>query len=387
MISFKHVIALLLVTVCCSATSFSQTDSCKLKISLLTCGPGEELYSVFGHTAIRVKDDSNLDVIYNYGTFDFEDPEFYTKFVKGKLLYFVSAENFGRFMEEYRLENRSIIEQELNMSCEEKEKLFKALRVNSREENKYYEYQYLFDNCSTRPRDIIVQNFDNSVSFKNILSGTPPTFRDMIQESLDRGKLYWSEFGIDLLLASRIDRKVNNLDAMFLPDYLMKGFDSANIGEQKIVSNKRVLLRSVPALDENSTWFTPIAFTMILLITGLILTFFRTGSWEKAGNIFDIAYFLILGLSGCFMLFMWFGTDHELCRDNYNILWAVPTHLVMSFFVLKKKPFVKKYFAFTAILSILLLIFVPILPQEMNTAFIPLIFLSAIRSAYRSLKK
>lgn len=386
MISIKHVIALLLVIVYCT-TSFSQSDSCKLKISLLTCGPGEELYSVFGHTAIRVKDDATFDIIYNYGTFNFEDPDFYTKFVKGKLLYFVSAENFGRFMEEYRLENRSVIEQELNMSCKEKEKLFKALRVNSREENKYYEYQYLFDNCSTRPRDIIVQNFDNTVSFKNILPESPPTFRDLIQENLKNGKLYWSEFGIDLLLASRIDRKVNNLEAMFLPDYLMKGFDSANVGIHSVVRNKRVLFKSIPAVNEKNSWFTPLAFTMILLITGLVLTFLTTGRWEKAGNIFDIAYFLILGLSGCFMLFMWFGTDHELCRDNYNILWAIPTHLIMSFFVLKKNPFIKRYFAVTAILSILLLVSVPILPQEMNTAFIPLIFLSAIRSAYRSLKK
>lgn len=386
MISVKHVISLLLIVLCC-ATSFSQSDSCKLKISLLTCGPGEELYSVFGHTAIRVKDDANFDIIYNYGTFDFEDPDFYTKFVKGKLLYFVSAENFGSFMEEYRLENRSVIEQELNMSCEEKEKLFNALRVNSREENKYYEYQYLFDNCSTRPRDIIVQNFNETVSFRNILPEPRPSFRDLIQENLDRGKLYWSEFGIDLLLASRIDRKVSNLEAMFLPDFLMMGFDSATIEDHKVVSNKKVLLRSIPAQHENDCWFTPLVFTMILMITGLVLTFFRTGWGEKAGNIFDIAYFLILGLVGCFMLFMWFGTDHELCRDNYNISWALPTHLVMSFFVLKKKPFVKKYFAFTAILSLLILVSILILPQEMNTAFLPLILLSAIRSAYRSLKK
>ena len=386
MISVKHVIAILLVVLSCGKL-YSQNDSCNLTISLLTCGPGEELYSVFGHTAIRIKDDSNLDIIYNYGTFDFEDPEFYSKFVKGKLIYFVSAENFNRFMYEYQVENRSVIEQELNLSCEEKERLSEALQSNSKEENKYYEYQYLFDNCSTRPRDIIAKNFHDSIIYKRIIPPVTPTFRDLIHESLNKGKLYWSEFGIDLLLASRIDRKVTNMEAMFLPDYLMKGFDSASTGDRKLVSSKRILLRSIPKINESNSWFTPLLFTMMLLVSGILLTFIKKGWAQHAVNVFDIGCFLILGLVGCFMLFMWFGTDHELCRDNYNIIWALPTHLLMSFFILKKKTIVKKYFGFTAILSFLLLLSLPILPQEMNTAFLPLILLSAIRSTSRSMKK
>jgi hypothetical protein len=103
--------------------------------------------------------------------------------------------------------------------------------------------------------------------------------------------------------------------------------------------------------------------------------------------VFDIGYFLILGLMGCFMLFMWFGTDHELCRDNFNVIWALPTHVLMAFFILKKKPFVKIYFAVTTVLCALLLISLPILPQEMNIAFLPLILLSAVRSAARAMKK
>src|SRR5205085_1968054 len=150
--------------------SYSQTDSCHLQISLLTCGPGEELYSVFGHTAIRVKEDSKFDIIYNYGTFDFDDPDFYTKFVRGKLPYSVSAENFNTFMYEYQVENRQVIEQILDLTCEEKEQLFLALRENSREENRYYRYQYLFDNCSTRPRDIIAKNTSDTIKYKTIIA-------------------------------------------------------------------------------------------------------------------------------------------------------------------------------------------------------------------------
>ena len=174
---------------------------------------------------------------------------------------------------------------------------------------------------------------------------------------------------------------------MYLPEYLMKGFDSATVGDHPLVRSKKVLLRSIPQQNENSSMFTPIVFTMSLLIAGLLFTFIKKDWARKAGNIFDIAYFLILGLSGCFMLFMWFGTDHELCRDNFNILWALPTHAIMAFFILKKKPFVKKYFLFTGILSFLVLLSLPILPQELNTAFIPLILLSGIRSIYSSQKK
>jgi hypothetical protein len=280
-----------------------------------------------------------------------------------------------------------VIEQDLNMSCAEKQKLFNALRENSKEENKYYKYQYIFDNCSTRPRDIVVRGFDDTVIFKRILPDPPPTYRNLIHEYLDRGRQYWSAFGIDLLLASRIDRKVTDLEAMFLPDYLMKGFDSATVDRRKVVSAKRLLIRNVPALNQGDSWFTPLVFTSILLAIGVILTFLKSNLAQSTVNIFDISYFLILGLVGCFILFMWFGTDHELCRDNYNLVWALPTHVVMSFFILKKMPFVKKYFAITAILSSLFLLSLPVLPQEMNPAFLPLIVLSAIRSASRSLKK
>jgi hypothetical protein len=385
MVSVKQVIAILIVILCCG-NAFSQNDTCNIKISLLTCGPGEELYSVFGHTAIRVKN-KTFDIIYNYGTFDFDDPDFYSNFVKGKLDYFVSAEEYIKFIYEYQVENRSVIEQDLNLTCAERERLFNALRMNAREENKFYKYQYLFDNCSTRPRDIIVKSFNDSVNFKNILPDPPPTFRHLIHEYLDRGNLYWSGFGIDLLLASRIDRKVSSMEAMFLPDYLMEGFDSATIKNHSVVAGKRVLLRSIPKQAESGSWFTPLLFTIALLISGVALSFAKKSWAVSAINIFDIAYFLILGLAGCFMLFMWLGTDHELCRDNYNILWALPTHLVMAFFVLRENSFVRKYFLISAVISAVILISLPFLPQEMNAAFIPLILLSGIRSAFRSLKK
>lgn len=387
MISLKKAVALLL-TVFSVLSSFSQGDSCQLKISLLTCGPGQDLYSIWGHTAIRVQiKEPRTDIIFNYGTFDFEDPDFYKKFTLGKLLYYVSAEEFRNFMYEYQAENRSVIEQVLNLSCEEKEKLFNALRINAQEANRYYMYQFFFDNCSTRPRDIIRNNSDDSVYFKRIIPNDPPTFRNMIHANLNQSKHFWSKFGIDLVLASRIDRKVTNEEAMFLPDYLMMGLDSSVVKNGSLVKSKQVILPGGSPEVESNTYLTPLVLTIALLLTGIALSLGKATWIKRVVNIFDIAYFLLLGLMGCFMLFMWFGTDHELCRDNYNLLWAMPTHLVMSFFVLKNTTLVRRYFAISALLSLVVLLSWRFLPQELNTAFLPLVILAGLRGAYRAMKK
>lgn len=373
-----------------STTSYSQNDSCHLKISLLTCSPGEELYSVFGHSALRVIDQTaKTDIIFNYGTFDFDDPDFYIKFVKGKLLYYVSVENFSDFQYSYNLENRSIIEQELKLPCAEKEKLFEAFRINSLEQNKYYPYHFFFDNCSTRLRDIVAKNTEDSVSFKLFIENPPPSFRDMIHVYLEKGGHYWSEFGIDLLLASRIDRKVINEEAMFLPDYLLKGFDSAVIRQSPLVKSKKLILPLAHKVgaEEKTSLFTPLAVTTMLLLIGIIFSFIRAKWAQNFLDIFDIGYFLILGFIGCFILFMWFGTSHDLCADNYNLLWAIPSHLFIAFFILKKKPFIRKYFAFSAIICLVVTVAWSFIPQGMNSAFLPLVLLSGIRSAGRALKK
>ncbi|HSB91941.1 MAG TPA: DUF4105 domain-containing protein, partial [Flavitalea sp.] len=214
-------------------------DSCGIEVSLLTCSPGDELYSTFGHSAFRVKDRMrDTDIIFNYGTFDFGDPDFYKKFVRGKLLYFVSIQDFQGFREDYRAERRGIIEQKLNLSCEDRQSLYEALRTNLKEENRYYKYEFLYDNCSTRLKDILKKTSNSGVQFHNIVPEPVPTFRDMIHTYLDAGEKYWSKLGIDMLLGNRIDKIPTNEQAMFLPDYLMKGFDSAFVNGKPIVTDK-----------------------------------------------------------------------------------------------------------------------------------------------------
>jgi len=350
---------------------------------LLTCSPGEELYSTFGHTALRVKDNATRsDIIFNYGTFEF-GPNFYTKFIKGQLRYFLSIENFADFAYSYQYESRSIQEQVLRLSCAEKEKLFAALQANAQEENKYYQYDFLFDNCTTRARDIVAGNTASTVIFHNILPPDIPSFRNQIHYYLNKGGQYWSKLGIDLLLGAKLDKKVSNQQAMFLPDYLLKGFDSATINGQPLVISPQTILQMPSPLNKGSL-FRPFIIFLLLLVVIVILSFIQKTSSAKVLYAFDFLLFLIAGLIGLLLLFMWFGTDHNTTQNNYNLLWALPTHALMAFFILKKKDWVRKYFRTVMWLSILLLLTWAFLPQQMNNGFIPIVLLIIFRSWFIS---
>jgi hypothetical protein len=346
---------------------------------LLTCSPGQELYSTFGHSALRVKDSSSdIDIIYNYGTFAF-GPDFYAKFIKGQLLYFVSTQNFNDFVEDYRWQNRIIVEQILMLSCREKEYLFTSLRTNALEENKYYLYNFLFDNCSTRLRDIVAKSTQEPVVFRNILPQNLPTFRNLIHVYLDKGGQHWSKLGIDLLLGSRLDNKSTSLQAMFLPDYLLKGFDKASTNQAPLVTTPKSIL-TMTVVFQSKPFFQPLVVFSVLLSIILILSFIPSNKIQRGLRIFDICFFFALGLIGLLLVFMWVGTDHALCSDNFNLLWALPTHAVASFFLYKYNRWINYYLLATIILQVFLVIGWVFIPQEMNLGFLPLILLILLRS-------
>lgn len=365
-------------------TGFSQ-DSCRLRISLLTCAPGEELYSTFGHTAIRVTNLANgLDEVYNYGTFEFA-PDFYVKFVRGKLLYALSIEEFQSFVFQYQAESRSIVEQELNFDCRQKEELHAALRTNALPENRSYRYDFLFDNCTTRAGDMIEKYSGGTVQHRPLFAVGQPTFRNLIHHYLNRANQDWSKLGIDLLLGARLDRKASNKEAMFLPDNLMKAMDSATVSGQPLVKEETPLL-TMPSVASESYLITPFVLFMLLLISIGVLSFLKTKWAVRVVSVFDHLFFLLLGLTGVLLLFMWFGTDHQLCADNYNLLWALPTHLAAVFFLRKRAKVTQLYFSFVWVLTVLLLLFWAILPQQLNMALIPLILLIVLRSFLLSRK-
>ncbi len=357
----------------------AQADSCHLQISLLTCAPGEELYSTFGHSALRVQDrTSGVDIIFNYGTFQF-GPDFYKKFVRGKLLYYVSIEEFSSFREQYQFESRSMQEQTLQLSCSDKQQLFTALKTNATEENKYYRYDFLFDNCSTRLRDIVKANTTGAVGFANILPAKIPTFRNLLYTYLDNGGQHWSKFGIDLLLGSRLDVEVTNEQAMFLPDYLLKGFANATVGSKALANPPQTILQMPNPLKGNSV-LQPMVVLSALLLLVIVLSFMPSAKAQKALAIFDFLLFLILGLTGCLLIFMWTATDHALCKDNYNLLWALPSHAVAAFFLRSRGKFISYYLLANIVVQAFVVVGWIFLPQEFNLAFLPLVLLVLLRS-------
>ena len=356
-------------------------DSCHYRISLLTCTPGRELYSTFGHSALRITDsESNIDIIFNYGTFDFDDPNFYSKFTRGKLLYFVSVNRFDNFVQEYTYEQRGIMEQVIHLSCQDREKLFDALRENAKEENKFYKYDFIHDNCTTRLRDIVFKNTTGTLQTKNIRPGQGVTFRNLIHEYLNKSYQYWSKLGIDILLGSPVDKKITNSEAMFLPDYLLKGFDSTSVDGEPLVSEKKEILKSTLPPDK-SPLLSPFAIFAILFLMIALLSFVK--NTNKFFAVFDFILFFFSGALGILILFMWLGTDHPECRNNFNLAWAFPFHIVTVFLIYRKRDWLRYYFFANAFLLFLLLIFWIWLPQEMNNAQVPIICILFLRSIVR----
>jgi hypothetical protein len=358
-----------------SYSGFAQSDSCHL-----TCGPGEELYSTFGHSAVRVTDSiSNEDIVYNYGTFSFDEPGFYMKFIRGKLMYYLSTQDFSSFKQDYELEKRSMVEQVLNLSCNEKQKMVKLLLQNLMGANKFYKYDFFFDNCTTRLRDLLEKSGDSLVHYSPILN-KPTTFRQHIFEYMDLNNFEWTKLGMDLLLGAKTDAVMSNRETMFLPDYLLKGFDSATTAGKPVVRSKNILIDTAGVKEQKKFFTAPLFIFSLLFIIILLLSFSTNPIIQKSLYGFDGFVFFVTGFCGVAILFMWFGTDHVVCQNNYNLLWTWPTHLVMAFFIHSRKSWPKKYFLITAIGNALVLVTWFFLPQQMNPAFIPIVLLLILRS-------
>lgn len=356
----------------------AQTDSSHLRISVLTCAQGDELYTTFGHTALRVVDSSKqTDIIYNYGTFDFEDPDFYMKFTRGKLDYFLSVESMPQFMYEYQVEKRNVIEQELRLSGATKTAIANALTQNLAGTNRYYKYDFLYDNCTSRIRDILQKYAGLSVPRQLVTKNT--SFRNMLHEYLDRGGKAWTKLGMDLLLASPTDKIVTINQSMFLPNYLMKGIDSATPGREGSYVKSRTLINAGSSSEPGSNYWPLIVLSFVSLII-ILISLLKSRPARILTRVFDFLLFFKTGLIGCLVLFLWVASDHKAYAVNYNLLWALPTHLIVAFAVWKKPVWLRKYFSACTILYVLLLITWFWLPQQFNPALIPVVLLLLFRS-------
>lgn len=295
------------------------------RISLLTCSPGEAMYSMFGHSAVRVQDPARgIDMVYNYGTFDFQTPNFVWKFMRGKLLYQLDVQSFRQFMREYKAEGRSVYEEELRLEEGDQRALEAFLADNYRPENRYYLYDFFFDNCSSRIRDAIETVFGSRLTYQFPEGSQPMTYRSAIDPYIHSRP--WLDFGIDLLLGMPTDRLADERGQMFLPDHLSGQLAYARVDGDKKLLGPRVSVLEYPA-PENGNGQPGPSWIFWTLLPGFVLLWrFSPPFIRKA----DAAFWILYGLAGSLVAFMWWGTDHQATQQNWNLLWLNPFELLVG---------------------------------------------------------
>lgn len=356
------------------------------KISLLTCDPGDELYSTFGHSAIRIIElESGQDLVFNYGTFDFNTSFFYVKFIRRTLDYQLSLTTTENFLREYNYFKRNVREQELNLSAEQSEKIVAFLQRNYQPENRKYRYDFFFDNCATRITDMLETVLGQSLKWNYPIETDHKTFRNLIDEYVY--PLPWSDLGIDLALGAVIDREATEAEKAFLPDYLEASFGRATIigdgPERPLVSQTNKIYDFPESTSEGINLINPyVLFWLFAILIGL-LTFigFKKKRLFKG---FDIAFFSILGLLGVLFVFLWFFTAHSQTKNNWNLFWAFPAHLYIAYLLYRRpdKAILKTLLLGAMILADLALVVWILGFQSFHPSILPLLLIIILRTNF-----
>lgn len=362
--------AIRILTIVLTLFSSHQLRADDITVSLITCGPGTaEAYQAYGHTAIRVQQPSEgIDEAYNYGVFDFQTPGFYEKFIQGKLLYYLNVEPFEYFIYSYVLQKRWVREQVLDLDSVTTQKLMAALRENALPENKYYLYDFIYNNCSTQPRDLIRDVLGEDFEYADVPKVNTSTLRQMIDEHMEYNE--WLDFGIDLLLGSRLDKVADNDERMFLPEELMQAFDSSAFRGKPLVKASAMLYAPE---KQASAWIPGPGLIAWVLFALLIIQQIYSSRLTQM-RIFSVVYFGVLGIIGWALIFMWWGTDHSMTKWNFNLLWAFPLHFPLALFLLKKQvpAWIRYYFLTHRLILMFMLVLWAFKPQEFHQAVIPI---------------
>lgn len=352
------------------------------EISIITSGPGDNLYEKFGHTAIRVKDPVlNLDVLYNYGIFDFNDPSFYTNFIKGYMNYKLARYPFHYALKSANQDERWVKQQVLNLTSKEKNEFFYFLENNAKPKNAGYLYDPFFDNCATRPRDIVVDVLKGNFMLKEDYISTPKSLRTLMNEKIHTNT--WGSFGINVALGSKLDQIATPQEYLYLPEYLFSALETSKIKrnntEVNAVIKTSTLLDFKPKLSK-ADFPSPFLVFTILLILVLILTYndYKKG---KKNSVLDFFIFFSTGLIGLLILFLWFFTNHSTAPNNFNFLWGFAPNLVVAFFIVKNKA--SKWIKYYITLLLVFLIIIPFIHilgiQKFTFPIIPLVLLFFVR--------
>ena len=315
-----------------------------VEVSLLTCGPGNEVYSLFGHTAIRVCQPSRgMDIVVNYGMFSFREKYFIARFILGITDYQMGITSFDDFKAEYEYEQRWVFEQRLNLTSKEKASLLQAIDENYKPENVTYRYNFFYNNCTTKARDIIAANIDGKINY-NSATNSYPTFRELCHSKTSNNR--WSQFGNDLLLGIQADLPTNISEQQFLPENLERDFSKAtieanlseannaslktnNASERKLVSHEEYIIpkhASASAAPRSLPSPRALATIIAIIIIGVSLIEYF---WNRNLWLTDAILMPVIGLAGM-ILFVMIFSKHPTVNINFQILILNPIALFMA---------------------------------------------------------
>jgi len=371
-----RIILIILISLFISESIAAQIPhSARARISILTCNPGHNIDETFGHSAVRVKDDSlGVDLVFNYGVFSPNTENFALKFLRGKLLYSIRGGRYNSFHHSYQASQRDIREQVLNLSPEEITKIFNSIQDVIKPENRDYFYDFYFDNCVTRIRDVLSEHV-SGLEYPNE-TYDELSFRDLIHEYTDR--MPWTQFGMDLILGSDNDKITTVSDQMFLPDYFETYLSDTNTDSGPLVQSQETIM-AFPTTSASATFLTPTFVFAILLILEVVFFILLYISGELSGWWkLDQIWFSLTFICALIFLFMWFLTDHEVCRYNWNLLWTTPWMLLYYF--LDESSIFKKGLALMTVVSCVIVILSSwVLPQQFATAAVLISSISLIK--------
>lgn len=358
------------------------------RLSLLTVLPGDFVYSMWGHSAVRVVDPATgLDASFNYGTFDFRDPvSFIRRFIDGRLDYMLSVSPTLRAVQHYaRNEGRPTIEQHLAFDADQAEAVYQYLRQNAQPENRTYRYNFLYNNCSTRIRDVLTQTLGAAVTFE-AAPDPDQTFRELVDPYVAARS--YLDLGIDLVMAVPVDEEASANEAMFLPDYLLAGFDAARVGvgaaTRPLVSRTDTLAWVPGYASPRTSWPWAGIVGWVLAAATVTLLFVRPPTTHARPWTGFTAFWLgVVGLAGAILLYMWVATEHTVTRPNWHLLWAWPTHLLVLPFVLRQRwpRWAHVYVGAALGVTLVALLVWPLLPQAFPPSLLPYVLMVLMSSA------
>lgn len=380
------VVACVLSIIGANAQDAGMEDSVP-RISLLTCHAGSVMYELCGHTALRVQY-LGEDLAVNYGLFEFATDNFAIKFLKGETDYRVGAYPFDYFLHNYTRQDRRVVEQELNLTPEQAKKLFDLLVINLRPENCVYRYNYVKNNCATKPIDVIELAVGNEIKFNepSIDGAEEWTFRREMRHF--HQNYAWYQLGIDLALGSGIDYKLPTREKMFAPEALETMMRGATVVDSTgitipIVKREVVWHEGHPAQLPPTPWWCSPMFVFSMLLVAVIAFTVRDVRRRQVSRSVDTLVYGVYGIVGVLLSFLVFVSVHEATSPNWNIVWLNPLALIpaVGVWLKKLKPIVLWYHFANFVVILLLMLCWPFTGQTINVAILPLMAVIVIRSA------